>query len=65
MQRTLSGENKSSDLDEEIINDTLTASAIQKLRNEPEIPKTPQKLQKLAPAISSMYSMSSSEGLYS
>jgi hypothetical protein len=37
MQRTLSGENKTSDLDEEIINDTLTASAIQKLRNEPEI----------------------------
>lgn len=37
MQRTLSGKNKLSDLDEEIINGTLTANAIQKLKKEPEI----------------------------
>ena len=37
LYRTISGDNKMTELDEELVNDTLTAEAIQSLSNEANI----------------------------
>lgn len=63
LYRTISGDNKMTELDEELVNDSLTAEAIQSLSNEAT--ENYPKIHTAAPDIEIIFSITSSEGLYS